>query len=138
MQVCLALRYLATGANFSVVGDYQGVHKSTVSLCVKDFTNYMYQRRQNYIHFPATEQERYATAQGFYDNYGEKPLCIGCIDGTHVPILTPKVNEKAYVNRKNYHSINAMVYKQKNCIRVCFSYALYVVLCHVTLRLCDC
>ena len=33
---------------------------------------------------------------------------IGCIDGTHVRIQAPKDDEKSYVNRKNFHSINVM------------------------------
>ncbi|KAI9552688.1 putative nuclease HARBI1 [Daphnia sinensis] len=31
---------------------------------------------------------------------------VGCIDGTHIRIVRPKHHEKAYINRKNYHSLN--------------------------------
>ena len=34
---------------------------------------------------------------------------VGCIDGTHIRIVKPKNHEKAYVNRKNYHSLNVQV-----------------------------
>lgn len=34
---------------------------------------------------------------------------IGAIDGTHVAITTPYVDEHLYVNRKRYHSLNVMV-----------------------------
>lgn len=34
---------------------------------------------------------------------------VGCVDKTHIPILAPKGNEKAYLNRKHYHSVNLMV-----------------------------
>jgi hypothetical protein len=37
------------------------------------------------------------------------PKVIGCIDGTHIQIKAPSTQEHAYVNRKNEHSINAMV-----------------------------
>ena len=33
-------------------------------------------------------------------------LVLGCIDGTHAPILAPPCNENLFVNRKNFHSIN--------------------------------
>ena len=33
-------------------------------------------------------------------------MVLECIDGTHVPIIAPSVNEEIYVNRKNTHSIN--------------------------------
>ncbi|KZS06578.1 F57G4.9-like protein [Daphnia magna] len=31
---------------------------------------------------------------------------LGCIDGSHIRIVRPKNHEKAYVNRKNYHSLD--------------------------------
>ena len=37
------------------------------------------------------------------------PQIIGIVDGTHIAIKKPKVNESTYVNRKSYHSINATV-----------------------------
>ena len=37
------------------------------------------------------------------------PGVVGCVDGSHVRIVRPVNNEKAYVNRKNYHSINVQV-----------------------------
>ena len=35
-------------------------------------------------------------------------LTFGCIDGTHIRIQAPSEDEKSYVNRKKYHSINVM------------------------------
>ncbi|XP_063328757.1 putative nuclease HARBI1 [Pelmatolapia mariae] len=37
------------------------------------------------------------------------PGVIGCIDGTHIPIIAPSVNEGDYVNRKSFHSINVQI-----------------------------
>ena len=34
------------------------------------------------------------------------PGVLGCVDGTHIPIMAPSVDNYAYVNRKNFHSIN--------------------------------
>ena len=45
------------------------------------------------------------TQQKFEEKFGF-PQVIGCIDGTHLPILAPSQNEDIYVNRKNFHSIN--------------------------------
>lgn len=76
--------------------------------CVKEFTDFMYNQSDRYITFPFTEEERIEIAEGFEERYGY-PNCIGCIDGSHIPILCPSTNEKSFVNRKNYHSINLMV-----------------------------
>ncbi len=37
------------------------------------------------------------------------PGVVGAIDGTHIKIIAPSVNENIYVNRKRYHSINTQV-----------------------------
>jgi hypothetical protein len=37
------------------------------------------------------------------------PGVVGCIDGTHIRICRPQQFEEAFVNRKNYHSINVQV-----------------------------
>jgi hypothetical protein len=43
---------------------------------------------------------------GFYAVRGF-PSVIGCVDGTHVKIISPgQPDEAAYVNRKHQHSVN--------------------------------
>lgn len=49
----------------------------------------------------------------FYEDFNF-PGVVGCVDGTHVPIFTPKIidednPEHIYVNRKGYHSINVQL-----------------------------
>lgn len=46
------------------------------------------------------------------------PGVVGCIDGTHIPILRPTQDEHMYFNRKGFHSINAMIVS--NDIRILF------------------
>ena len=41
-----------------------------------------------------------------FSTISEFPNVVGCIDCTHIRILSPSVSEEAYVNRKGYHSIN--------------------------------
>ena len=47
---------------------------------------------KDYIQFPnqIQQQEAFLQKTGF-------PLVLGCIDGTHVPIIAPSVNEEMYV-----------------------------------------
>ena len=42
LQVCLALRYLATGAAFSTIAETQQVSEATVSRVVNDLTLFFY------------------------------------------------------------------------------------------------
>ena len=31
---------------------------------------------------------------------------VGCVDGSHIPIIVPKENEFVYVNCKNFYSVS--------------------------------
>ena len=104
------MRYFATGGLYSLCADSQHVSKALVSRAVRDVSDYFYQNAAQYIHWPASFEEKLAKAKMFYQHKGQKtPRVIGLVDGTHVAILRPKVNESCYVNRNNYHSINTTV-----------------------------
>ena len=45
-----------------------------------------------------------------YNEVASLPNVFASVDGTHVKIISPPEDEVAFVNRKNYFSINAMVY----------------------------
>ncbi len=63
---------------------------------------------RQFIEFPTDlqtlrqKQEAFMRIAGF-------PGVVGAIDGTHVRIISPTVNEEAYVNRKGFQSINVQV-----------------------------
>lgn len=108
MQFCAAVRYFATGAFYSAIGDTQGVHKSSVCRAVIDVSDFLYANSEEFIRFPYRE-EFPLYAQDFAAMYGF-PCIVGCVDGTHVAIQAPYTEaDKPYVNRKGYHSINVQV-----------------------------
>jgi len=64
-----------------------------------------------YVHFPPTAVEVNRSKGDFERlclNHGF-PRVLGVVDGTHVGIVAPSVDEGLFVNRKNYHSINGQV-----------------------------
>lgn len=103
-MVLITLRFLATGAFFNVVGDSMGYHKSTVSRVVTHVTDIICKRMKRFIVWPSGE-EKNRVKSGFFTSAGF-PHVVGCVDGTHIRIQAPSVDEPAYVNRKGYHSIN--------------------------------
>ena len=107
--MCLALRYLATGANYSVIGDTQGVHKSTVCRAVHEVVDFFCANQASFIKWPANFSERCGISGDFYELYRKVPGVLGCIDGTHIGIIGPKGNQRGFLNRKGYHSLNVMV-----------------------------
>lgn len=41
----------------------------------------------------------------FFHSIKGFPICLGAIDGSHIPIMAPSVRHADYINRKGYHSI---------------------------------
>ncbi|CAF1345357.1 unnamed protein product [Didymodactylos carnosus] len=57
-----------------------------------------------FIPFPHTPDEIRDTIKEFEDNDGY-PMCLGCVDGTHIDIQPPEGEETDYYNYKKFHSI---------------------------------
>ena len=109
-QFALALRYFATGGLLTLCGDTQHVSIALVSRAVKDVSDYFFEHASEYIRFPETMAEKIDNASDFFRQKEQHtPKIIGCVDGTHIPLVRPKQNESCYVNRKGYHSINTTV-----------------------------
>lgn len=60
------------------------------------------------IVFPTSEEERDNLKTEFLRKWGF-PGCIGAVDGSHIAILKPVIEEHNFINRKGYHSINCQV-----------------------------
>lgn len=105
-QIMIALRFYASGSFLQVIGDTFGVDIATVSRVITRVTDALFHLKDDYIKFPTSDEARNVAKRGFYAQR-RFPGVIGCIDGTHIRIISPpKAEEVAYVNRKRYHSIN--------------------------------
>lgn len=107
LQVMLALRFYATGTFQTVIGELFGVDRSTASRTISRVTEVLVRQMPKWVSLP-NQQEADLTKEKFFAKAGF-PNVVGCVDGTHVRILAPSVNEHEYVNRKNFHSINGQV-----------------------------
>lgn len=104
LQVCTALRFFAQGTYLSAAGDITHISKKSAARCVDVVSSKLCEVLPRYVGFPPDIAK---TKNDFY-NYCRFPRIIGVIDGTHVSIIRPTVNEAAYINRKSVHSINVM------------------------------
>lgn len=106
-QVAVALYKLASTAEYRVIGNTMGIHKSTVKKClyrvVKAINKIML---KNYIRMP-DENEAKFIAQNFEEKCGI-PQIIGSIDGTHIEIIPPSEGRRDFVNRKGWPSYNVL------------------------------
>ena len=69
------------------------------------FVNSITTKASRYIYFPRSRGEVAKTKHDFYQ-LARFPGVIGCIDGSHIPIVAPPEDEFVFINRKGFHSIN--------------------------------
>ncbi len=115
LQVCVALRYFATGSMQNLVGGSIQIHKSTVCRVILQGVTCPvspYKKR----HACQALTDKIQTRQKFHAIAGFRDV-IGCIDGTQIKIKAPTVDENAFVNRKGFHSLNTQVICDPN---LCF------------------
>ncbi|MGH0118775.1 UNVERIFIED_CONTAM: hypothetical protein FKN15_062237, partial [Acipenser sinensis] len=102
-RVGLLLCKLATAAEYRVVGNVFGVHKSTVHRYLHMFCcSLVHRNMSTYIAMP-DEREAQTIAQREYDKYG-LPQIMVAIDGTHIPIAAPLRHARDYLNCKFWAS----------------------------------
>ena len=91
------------GSDYRSVGHIFGVSRSTVCITVnkvcKLIVTHMLAR---YIQIPSGASLKEVMA-GFEDL--GFPHCAGAVDGTHIPIISPRECPADYYNRKGWHSI---------------------------------
>lgn len=87
----LTLRFYATGTFQVAIGDYGGIHKSTMCRIIKKVTEAIASLRQQYINFPTTDENFKQKKRDFY-SIARFPRIIGAIDCTHVKIQSPGIN----------------------------------------------
>lgn len=117
LQVCVALRFYATGSFLNTVGDAVGLHKSTVSRIVYKVSSELSKMLPEFPNNTAALNKMKAD----FHSIAGFPNVVGCIDGTHVRLQGPSADEHLYVNRKGYHSINVQAIcdanlKITNCV----------------------
>uniref|UniRef100_A0A915INX8 Putative nuclease HARBI1 n=1 Tax=Romanomermis culicivorax TaxID=13658 RepID=A0A915INX8_ROMCU len=105
-QLLLCIRYLASGSFMQVVGDAHGPHKSTVSRKVHKVVTIL---NNHYFDKIISWPRDIASVVNDFYQISNFPCVIGCVDGTHIPIKAPSINEPQYVNRKGVHSLNCMM-----------------------------
>ncbi|XP_056104451.1 putative nuclease HARBI1 [Rhinichthys klamathensis goyatoka] len=105
--LCIALRFFATGSFLYTVGDAEHVGKATVCRAVRRVCIALKRFLHTFVQFPGHKPPRVIKEE--FHRVAGFPNAIGCIDGTHIPIKAPSVNEGDYVNRKSIHSINVQV-----------------------------
>ena len=96
--------FLATNSDYRTVGHLFGVSKPTICVVTKEVcAAIMKILLTKHIRIPTGDGFK-AVIVGFKDKLGF-PQCVGVVDGTHIPIVSPVDCPADYYNRKGWHSI---------------------------------
>lgn len=101
--VLATLWYLANTETFRQLSDRFNMSKSTAHTIIQKITSHFALTSPNYIKWPS-DDEMVQIERGFRSKAGV-PGVVGAIDGTHIKIIKPILEQEAYYNRKGYHSI---------------------------------
>ena len=103
-KVAITLWRLGTNLEYRSLAHLFGVGLSTVCVTVQEVcTSIVNVLMTRYIRVPTGEAAQ-TVVDGFLHTWGF-PQCFGAIDGSHIPILSPRDNPLDYYNRKGWHSI---------------------------------
>ena len=103
-RVAIALWRLATNGDYRTIAHLLGVSRASVCLIVRDVCDAIVQvLLPKYIQTPHGERLQ-SIVDGFSSKWGF-PQCVGAIDGSHIPIVSPLDCPADYYNRKGFHSI---------------------------------
>ena len=102
-KVLTFLSQLRSGSFQWMVGSACGVSQPSSSRIIAACCDQTLTFAKEVIDFPTTTPQINKVNQDFF-GIARIPNTLGILDGTHVPIIGPQVNEPAFVNRKQYHS----------------------------------
>ena len=104
VKVAVAISRLATGNSMQAIADLYRIGLSSSQDAVSQFCIAMKTHLlQTFIKWPTPViMEKYA--RDFQDIH-QIPYVVGAIDGSHIPIVAPRLHAVDYYNRKGFHSI---------------------------------
>ena len=103
-RVAIALWRLATNSDYRTIAHLFGVSKASVCLIVRDVCDVIVQvLLPKYIQTPHG-QHLQSIVDGFASKWGF-PQCVGAINGSQIPIVSPLDCPADYYDEKGFHSI---------------------------------
>ena len=103
-RVAITLWRLGTNVEYRTISHLFGIGLSTVCVVVHEVSQVIVEQlTAQYICVPSGQGLK-RIVNGFQSKWGF-PQCVGAIDGTHIPIISPKEDPLDYYNRKGYHSV---------------------------------
>ncbi|XP_035986731.1 putative nuclease HARBI1 [Fundulus heteroclitus] len=104
-KVGAVLWFLGTTSDYRTIAHLFGISRASLCIFVKDVCEAIcYHLTPQFVKLP-TDIEATNIMESFKEKWGY-PICIGAIDGSHIPIVAPNERRVDYFNRKGWYSIN--------------------------------
>lgn len=98
-RIMVFLRFVGDPGFQSGIGEDFGIDQSTVSRIIIEVAEKIVIRKEEWIKFPNTVEDKDAAKIIWLRKY-KFPSCIGAIDCTHVRIKKPSMHSDEFINRK--------------------------------------
>lgn len=103
-RVAVTIYKLASNVEFHDVANLFGIGTSTASNIFWEVCEALSILRRVFVKRPKTIPEIQAIMTGFEKKTGF-PMCVGALDGTHIPVIAPVNYPTDYYNRKGWYSV---------------------------------
>lgn len=108
MDLLIFIRFLSTGSFIKVCADLCNVSHTTAWNSVTNMIHILTNLRTQFIKFP--NEHEFSSIERRFRSKQQFPGVIGCVDGTHVPILVPNSDiRETFRNRKGTMSLNVQM-----------------------------
>ena len=103
-MITMSLHQLGSGDGLHTIGDLYGIHKSTLSIIVREFCGAVRKYLQPFfVQIPSGSQFRVLASN--FEKLHEISYIMGAIDGSHILVLAPIIGEEDHYCRKSFHSV---------------------------------
>lgn len=103
-RVALTIYRLASNVEFHDVANLFGIGTSTACNIFWEVCEALSDLRKVFVRRPKSVPEVQEIIHGFERKTGF-PMCVGALDGTHIPIIAPQDYCTDYYNRKGWYSV---------------------------------
>ena len=104
VKVAVSITRLATGNSMQSISDLYRIGLSTGQSAVSQFCGAMkFVLLKKFIRWPYSDVMK-KFAQEFQCLH-QIPYVVGTVDGSHIPIIAPRLHTADYYNRKGFHSV---------------------------------
>jgi hypothetical protein len=104
VKVAVSITRLATGNSMQVIADLYRIGLFSSQLAVSQFCCAIKKiLLKKFINWPSpSTMDRYAQE---FQELQQIPYVVGAVDGSHIPIVAPRLHAPDYYNRKGFHSV---------------------------------